>query len=132
MFFRMHGQKVLVLNNYKAASDLLDGRSATYSDRPMAWMYKELVGRKLAVFNISSKHPRFRRYRALLQGGLNPRAARGYRAVQEEQARVLVAGLAGAPERFVSHVRRCVVDSGGWVRGPVVSEGVVGSRAGLY
>ena len=87
MFFRMHGQKVLVLNNYKAASDLLDGRSATYSDRPMAWMYKELVGRKLAVFNISSKHPRFRRYRALLQGGLNPRAARGYRAVQEEQAR---------------------------------------------
>lgn len=122
----MHGQKVLVLNSYKAASDLLDGRSATYSDRPMAWMYKELVGRKLAVFNISSKHPRFKKYRALLQSGLNPRAARSYRGIQEEQARVLVRGLAGAPEQFISHVRRCVLVS--QVREMVDLDGALGSR----
>lgn len=106
MFLRMHGRKALVLNSYKAASDLLDTRSSIYSDRPMSWMYMELVGRKLAVFNISSKHPRFKKYRALLQSGLNPRVAKSYRAIQEEQARVLVRGLAGTPKQFISHVRR--------------------------
>lgn len=97
---------MLVLNTLKVALDLLESRASLYSDRPMAWMYKELVGRKLAVFNISVKHPRFKIYRKLLQSGLNQRATRTYRAIQEEETKILLRGLARSPEQFVSHIRR--------------------------
>lgn len=106
VFFRVHGRRMLILNTLKVALDLLESRASLYSDRPMAWMYKELVGRKLAVFNISVKHPRFKIYRKLLQSGLNQRATRTYRAIQEEETKILLRGLARSPEQFVSHIRR--------------------------
>ncbi|KAH9933809.1 cytochrome P450 [Fomitopsis serialis] len=107
VFYRVYSRKALVLNSFKSALDLLESsRSSIYSDRPMAWMYKELIGRKLAVFNISVKHPRFKKYRKLLQTGLNPRATQSYRTTQEAQARILVQGLATAPEQFIYQIRR--------------------------
>ncbi|EED83433.1 predicted protein [Postia placenta Mad-698-R] len=106
VYFRVHGRRMHVLNTLKVALDLLESRVSLYSDRPMAWMYKELVGRELAVFNISVKHPRFKIYRKLLQSGLNQRATRTYRAIQEEETRTLFLELARSPEQFVSHIRR--------------------------
>lgn len=111
VFFRAHNRKMLVLNSMKSALDLLESRAAIYSDRPAAWMYNELVGRKLAVFNISVKHPRFKIYRKVLQTGLNPRAIRNYRPIQEDEAHTLLRGLATSPDQFISHIRRLVRSS---------------------
>lgn len=36
------GQKICIMNTAKTASDLLDGRSAIYSDRPSMVMVNEL------------------------------------------------------------------------------------------
>ena len=38
MFLKLFGQPVLVLDSYAAANELLDKRSAIYSDRPESIM----------------------------------------------------------------------------------------------
>ncbi|PFH49414.1 hypothetical protein AMATHDRAFT_63274 [Amanita thiersii Skay4041] len=106
IFFRIFSRKYVILNDIKSAMDLLESRSAQYSDRPQVWMYKELVGRKLAVFNISSQHPRFKIYRKLLHSGLNPRAVQTYHNLIQEEARKLLRALAKAPEDFIVHFRQ--------------------------
>lgn len=104
--FRIFNRRVIVINTYKAVTELLDGRSNIYSDRPQAWMLKEVIGRKWAVFNISSQQPRFKMYRKVLHTGLNSRAVRGYYPLFKQEARALLGRLQETPERFIEHVRR--------------------------
>lgn len=85
--------------------ELLETRSYKYSDRPHTWMYKELVGRKLAVFNISSQHARFKTYRKILHTGLNSRAVQQYYPLFGEETEILLRKLAEAPQDFISHFR---------------------------
>ncbi|KAJ7777860.1 cytochrome P450 [Mycena maculata] len=92
----------VILTSAQAALALLDARSAIYSDRPDAWMTSHLTGRRLAMFQLSSGHARFPRYRRMLQSGLSRRAARAYRGVQETQLRALLKGLGDTPEEFLS------------------------------
>ncbi|KAH7883383.1 cytochrome P450 [Phlebopus sp. FC_14] len=106
VFYRIFGRNVVVLNTFKAANDLLEARSDTYSDRPMAWMFKELVNRKMAVFNISSQHPRFKVYRRLLHAGLNPRAVRNYYEILDDERRILLSNLNSKPDDLTAHLRR--------------------------
>ncbi|KAF8637288.1 hypothetical protein AX17_002927 [Amanita inopinata Kibby_2008] len=106
IFFRIFGRKIVVLNTFKSATDLLESRSGQYSDRPRLWMYGELVGRKLAVFNISSQNPRFRIYRKLLHSGLNARAIEGYHGLIQEEAEKLLERLVQTPEDFIAHLRQ--------------------------
>ncbi|KZT01777.1 cytochrome P450 [Laetiporus sulphureus 93-53] len=106
VYFRVFTRRVLVLNSLKAATDLLESRSTIYSDRPILWMYTELINRKLAVFNISSKNPRFKRYRRILHSSLNPRAAQSFRALQVKETHTLLRGLAASPQDFMYHIRR--------------------------
>ncbi|KAI0047901.1 cytochrome P450 [Auriscalpium vulgare] len=103
---RILNQHMLILNTLPPVLDLLDARSALYSDRPFSTMYHALVGRAMAVFSISSLHPRFRRYRRLLHTGLSPRATSGYASLIEAEARTLGAGLRDRPRDVAAHVRR--------------------------
>ncbi|KDR68804.1 hypothetical protein GALMADRAFT_231128 [Galerina marginata CBS 339.88] len=105
VYFRVLNQKTVLLNSGKVALDLLESRSAIYSDRPTFWM-GELAGRKWSVFLISSLEPRFRLFRRLLQNGLNPRASKSYRPIQTQEAQILLQGLANSPRNFASHIRR--------------------------
>jgi cytochrome P450 len=112
-FHRTFRHKIVVLNTFKAVNDLLESRSNFYSDRPtMAWMYKELINRKMAVFNISSHHPRFKVYRRLLHASLNPRAVEQYHGILDEERQILLRSLATAPENFMRHIRRYVANHG--------------------
>jgi len=101
--FRIFSRKIVMLNSGKAALDLLESRSAIYSDRPFAWMFGELIGRKFSIFMTSFFDPRFKKYRRMLQSGLNPRAVQSYRHIQEEELRVLLKNLAEKPESFSKH-----------------------------
>ncbi|OAX32518.1 cytochrome P450 [Rhizopogon vinicolor AM-OR11-026] len=105
-FHRVFGRKFIVLNTLKAANDLLESRSNIYSDRPMACMYKELVNRGMAVFNVSSQHPRFKVYRRLLNTSLNARAVGRYDGILYDERLILLRGLATEPEAFIRHLRR--------------------------
>ncbi|KAJ8088052.1 hypothetical protein PM082_013603 [Marasmius tenuissimus] len=107
VYFRVLTRRIIVLNSSKAVQDLLEARSNIYSDRPQAWMYKELVGRKWAVFNISSLHPWFRQYRSLFRRALyaNDMVDR-YQEVQERYSITMLDLLKNEPEKFISHARR--------------------------
>lgn len=103
---RIFNQKIIVLNSHAAVMDLLETRSSIYSDRPVVWMYKMLVDRQWAVFNISDHHPRFKTYRKLLQSALNPKVIQDYRPLQTREATTLLRLLYERPADFISHFRR--------------------------
>lgn len=97
---------MVVLNTADSVVDLLEKRSSIYSDRPVLWMYHMLADRKLAVFHVSSENERFKKYRKLMNSGLNARATTSYREVMENEARTLLQGLSKTPENFARHIRR--------------------------
>ncbi len=102
---RYFGQTTIILNTGKAATDLLESRSALYSDRPV-WVMGALAGRARSAFHIHYDHPRFRSYRKMLHSGLNPRITRTYRPIQEHELNTLLKNLSETPENFISHLRR--------------------------
>lgn len=102
---RYFGQTTIILNTGKAATDLLESRSALYSDRPV-WVMGALAGRARSAFHIPYDHPRFRSYRKMLHSGLNPRITRSYRPIQEHELTNLLKNLSETPENFISHLRR--------------------------
>ena len=106
MYFRVFNNRTIVLNSGKVALDLLDSKSAIYSDRPIFWMGGELGGRNKSVFLTSFADPRFKIFRRLLQTGLNSRASKSYRPIQVEETRVLLQNLSTSPEDFMVHIRR--------------------------
>ncbi|TFK37397.1 cytochrome P450 [Crucibulum laeve] len=103
---RIVRNRMIVLSSLKAVSDLLESRSAIYSDRPRAMMMGELAGRAKSMFITSSLDPRFKPLRKMLHSGLNPRAAQTYRPIQLAETRVLLNNLAVNPENFIAHIRR--------------------------
>ncbi|KAG7092823.1 hypothetical protein E1B28_009138 [Marasmius oreades] len=104
---RVFTRRIIVLNSSKSVIGLSESRSNIYSDRPVVWMYKELVRRKLAVFNISSAHPWFRKYQTLLKSALyKPDMQERYQELQERYSVVLLDLLRCEPEKFIDHARR--------------------------
>ena len=106
IYFRLFYKKIIVLNSGKVALDILEGRSAIYSDRPMNWMAGEIAGRKRSIFFMSFSDPYFKISRRLLQTGLNTRACKSYRPIQMQETQTLLQNLANSPEDFAAHIRR--------------------------
>ncbi|KAG1763387.1 cytochrome P450 [Suillus occidentalis] len=103
--FRVPNRQFIVLSSLKSATDLLDSRATTYSDRPKLWM-AELAKQNLNVFNISFTHPYFKTYRTVLKNSLSTRTIQTYQSLQTEQCRVLVDSLHKDPEHFAGHITR--------------------------
>lgn len=70
------------------------------------WMAGELAGRKKTIFWTPFSDPRFKAYRRLLQAGLNSRASKTYRPIQNQEAQVLLKSLVDSPKDFAAHIRR--------------------------
>jgi len=109
VYFQVFNKKTIVLNSAKATLDLLESRSSIYSDRTTLWMGGELSGREKSVFITSFADPRFKMLRRLLQTGLNARAAKSYRPIQEQETQILLQNLSNAPGNFMSHIRRYIM-----------------------
>ncbi|KZW02337.1 cytochrome P450 [Exidia glandulosa HHB12029] len=107
--FHILGQRIVILNSFEVASELLNKRASIYSDRPLKYMYDVLMGRRTAVFNISASDDRHRIYRRLLHGSLNVRAVQSYRHVQEDEARLFLQGVLANPKSFGEQVKRNAV-----------------------
>ncbi|KAJ3552235.1 hypothetical protein NM688_g4258 [Phlebia brevispora] len=102
------GKNVVVLNSLKAARDLLDRRSAIYSDRPRLIMANEIMmgGKAIPLMPYGNE---WRKHRRAVQDSLNVRQANMYSAIQEREAVNLVRYLLDDPENWSKHCERSIV-----------------------
>ncbi|EMD33935.1 hypothetical protein CERSUDRAFT_107728 [Gelatoporia subvermispora B] len=100
---RMAGKPMIILNTAKAASDLLDARSANYSDRYQPTMLNLIDFTWNPVMMRYGAH--WRQHRRLIHKYWNEEAIRTYEPVQLAKARKLLSLLLQSPEDFVEHCR---------------------------
>ncbi|KAF8690343.1 cytochrome P450, partial [Rhizoctonia solani] len=94
IYLELLGQKIIVLNSAEAASDLLDKRSAIYSDRPSIPMVTEPSLMNWAKTVTLAKYGELlRNYRRIMNNWLNKRAVVQFNPMQERQARLLLKRL---------------------------------------
>ncbi|KAJ6624204.1 cytochrome P450 [Mycena sp. CBHHK59/15] len=86
------GKSIVLLNSFEAANELLNFRSALYSDRPRLVMAGDMIGfdRLLGLIPYSSV---FRKLRRLVHKELGKPALRTYNSVQERDSRILMENL---------------------------------------
>ncbi|KAG1907691.1 cytochrome P450 [Suillus fuscotomentosus] len=99
------GRHIIVLNSVKAAIELLDKKSAVYSDRPVLTMGGELVGWKYCM-GLLSYGDRFRYYRKNIHRVIGNRAAMDiYEPIEEIETRRLLKRIFAKPEQLQAHIR---------------------------
>ncbi|KAI0340696.1 cytochrome P450 [Trametopsis cervina] len=92
------GKTIVVLNSEKAASELLDQRSAIYSDRPSFPIF-ERIGWKDGV-TFLPYGPEFIHQRRYLQQSFAKSEVQGYRHIHEEEISVFLKNLLEDPQDF--------------------------------
>ncbi|CAE6493269.1 unnamed protein product, partial [Rhizoctonia solani] len=94
VFLKIFGQKILVLNSAEAASDLLDKRSALYSDRDIPAMITDptLMNWGMGVGTVKYNDI-WRHYRRMMNSWLNMRVVAQYHSLQERHTRSLLPRL---------------------------------------
>jgi hypothetical protein len=103
------GRHIIVLNSVKAAIELLDKKSAVYSDRPVLTMGGELVGWKYCL-GFLSYGDRFRYYRKNIHRVIGSRAAMAvYEQIEEIETRRFLKRVFAKPEQLQAHIRQYVV-----------------------
>ncbi|KIM45959.1 hypothetical protein M413DRAFT_298764 [Hebeloma cylindrosporum] len=100
------GQPLIILNSAKVAIDMLDKKSAIYSDRPTLQMGGELVGWKNTMV-LLPYGDRFRRYRRLFHRLIgNPASIQCFYPSEELEARRFLRRLLTTPGDLAAHVRK--------------------------
>ncbi|PVG03921.1 cytochrome P450 [Serendipita vermifera] len=108
VYLTVLGQPMYLINSYKIATELLDGRAMIYSDRPSSVMANELVGWKNGPVPISSLSPRFPRYRKLFHMALRKERVRELAPLQERSTSTMLKHFLDKPDDFIKHIRYCV------------------------
>lgn len=98
------GQKICIINTIRAATDLLDARSAIYSDRPQMRMVRELMGWEFNV-GLQSYGAKYKKSRKLFHHGFNPRASDAYQPIQTREIILLLEKFLRCPEKFEELLR---------------------------
>jgi cytochrome P450 len=97
---------MIILNSSKAAVDLLEKRSATYSNRPILMMCGEIVGwnRSLALTQYG---PRFREFRKFMGRLIGTRAStEKFAPLVERETAKFVARVMADPGSLVHQIRK--------------------------
>ncbi|EMD35326.1 hypothetical protein CERSUDRAFT_96445 [Gelatoporia subvermispora B] len=97
------GKSMVVLNTAKAAHDLLDARSAIYSDRPRMLM-SSMLGMEWNMA-MMPYGPTWRKQRRVFHKYLSEEAIKPYQPLQTQKARKLLALLAKDSKNFMEHSR---------------------------
>ncbi|KZT03583.1 cytochrome P450 [Laetiporus sulphureus 93-53] len=102
-FFR---RPALVISSADIARDLMEKRSAVYSDRPRFVYMAELIGWK-AVFVLNTTDLNWRKHRKWLHSYISEKAALiKWRQSQQREAVILLRNLLQDPTRHDSHFQR--------------------------
>lgn len=100
------GQPLIILNSAKMAIDMLDKKSAIYSDRPILQMAGELVGWKNTLV-LLPYGDRFRRYRRLFHSLIgNQSMIKRFYPSEELEARKFLRRILAKPDDLAAHVRK--------------------------
>ncbi|KZT66957.1 cytochrome P450 [Daedalea quercina L-15889] len=104
MHFSAFGRSVVVLNSKTAVFDLLEKRSAIYSDRPRSVLAGEMIG--YADFTVMCRYgSRLKESRKIISSLISPRILPEVNALQEGQTLLLLPRLMNEPEKFYEHIR---------------------------
>ena len=103
---RVFGQRIVILNSLKAATDLLEKRSSIYSDRPRLVLGGEMVGWD-QLLTISRYGDNFREYRRLLHqyiGGA--KQLQKFHGLLEHETHRFLQHLLHDPDHVSEHIRQ--------------------------
>ena len=130
MFAKIFRRPVLVLGSLRAAQDLLEKKSANFSDRPRLILLSELyvpieivpllprrgvdaplpAPPRMGWDNVITHMPygdRFRKHRRWMHDHFQTKTAlEGYRPIQRRETYTLLSGLLESPAAFLSHINR--------------------------
>ncbi|TBU28432.1 cytochrome P450 [Dichomitus squalens] len=108
IYFKLFRTPAIVLNSLESARELLDRRSAKYSDRTRAVLLAELMGHDSALPFLRYGE-RFRRHRRWMHDAIGSRASiQTYRPIQVREVHLLLRSLLKNPEAFMEHLYRYV------------------------
>lgn len=99
MHLSMGGQPLVILSTYKAAHDLLNRRSARYSDRPRMVMAGELVTRGMHML-LRQYNDQYRLHQKMEAPLLTLRAASNYRPLQDLESQQLLWDVLGEWDKY--------------------------------
>ncbi|CAE6484159.1 unnamed protein product [Rhizoctonia solani] len=104
IYFRVLGSDTIVLNTREAATELLERRSAIYSDRPHMVMARELMGwnRMLGMADYLEGTKIIRKY---MHNSMGAKTMPDWRPQQEQEAFRFLQKLLRSPENLLSHIR---------------------------
>ncbi|KAL7284540.1 hypothetical protein ACG7TL_001832 [Trametes sanguinea] len=97
------GQPMIILNSHEAAMELLEKRSANYSDRMPSVM--RLISGWEWTFVLMPYGPEWRRRRKEMHQFLHPNAVAQYQPLQQRETLKFLHRLITQPEAFLHHVR---------------------------
>ncbi|RPD64505.1 cytochrome P450 [Lentinus tigrinus ALCF2SS1-7] len=103
VYLRVLGQSVVILGSYEAACELMEKRSANYSDRPHSVMVN--LTNLDWIFVFKNYGLEWRRYRRAFHNQFLPTMVVRYQAIQQEVTHNLLRNLLEAPERFSYHIK---------------------------
>ncbi|KAI5465087.1 putative cytochrome P450 oxidoreductase OrdA-like protein [Mariannaea sp. PMI_226] len=100
------GQILIIINDAKLASELLDKRSATHSNRPKQVFAADMVGWGDALA-FSQNGTRFRTYRKNFSRIIGSKSAAGqYNELQEAEVGHFLLHVLDDPDHLVDHIKR--------------------------
>jgi len=106
MHINVLGQDTIILNSSKAAFDLLDKRSAIYSNRPVLTMGGEMVGWN-QILSLAQYGPRFREARKFVNRFVGTRASMdNFAPLQERETAKFLVRVMADPGSLVQQVRK--------------------------
>ncbi|KAI0275201.1 cytochrome P450 [Gloeopeniophorella convolvens] len=98
------GTDIVILNSARAANELLDKRSAIYSDRPAVPALTSLVNMEWN-FGLIKYGARWRNWRKVFHSYFNPQAAEKFQPTELKGSHHLLRNLLSTPEDLVHHIR---------------------------
>ncbi|KAH9853167.1 cytochrome P450 [Lenzites betulinus] len=104
VYFKLFRTPTIVLGSIEAARELLDKRSAIYSDRPRLVLLTEVLGVGSALPTMPYGE-RFRRHRKWLADAVGSKETqKEHHDVQRREMRRLLSNLMVKPDKFVDHL----------------------------
>ncbi|KIK81856.1 hypothetical protein PAXRUDRAFT_832576 [Paxillus rubicundulus Ve08.2h10] len=98
------GNRIVILNSLEAVSDLVESRSANYSDRPTFTMIGELMELDKSMPLLQYNDPSWKKQRKVAHLALSPEVVRTYDLVGDNVAKY-VDSLLENPDDFASQLR---------------------------
>jgi cytochrome P450 len=106
MYLNALGQQMVILSSSKAAFDLLEKKSAIYSDRPVVMMCGEIIGWNKSLA-LTQYGPRFREFRKYMNKLFGTRAAvERFAPLQEKESAKFLARVIADPGSLVQQIRK--------------------------